>query len=58
MSDVTSLLEAAAAGDRKAAGDLLPLVYDSAELAAAKMAVESPAQPWTQPLWSTRRTFG
>jgi hypothetical protein len=28
MSDVTILLDAAAAGDRKAAADLLPLVYD------------------------------
>src|SRR5262249_585297 len=28
MSDVTRLLDAAAAGDRRAAADLLPLVYD------------------------------
>jgi hypothetical protein len=28
MADVTLLLDAAAAGDRKAAADLLPLVYD------------------------------
>ena len=43
MSDVTLLLEAAAAGDRKAAADLLPLVYDELrKLAAARMAAESP----------------
>jgi RNA polymerase sigma factor (TIGR02999 family) len=45
MSDVTLLLDAAAAGDRKAAADLLPLVYDELrKLAAALMAAESPAQ--------------
>jgi RNA polymerase sigma factor (TIGR02999 family) len=45
MSDVTLLLDAAAAGDRKAAADLLPLVYDELrKLAAARMAAESPAQ--------------
>jgi len=43
MSDVTRLLEAAAAGDRRAAADLLPLVYDELrKLAAARMAAESP----------------
>src|SRR5262245_14728668 len=43
MSDVTRLLDAAAAGDRKAAADLLPLVYDELrKLAAARMAAESP----------------
>ena len=43
MSDVTRLLDAAAAGDRKAAADLLPLVYDELrELAAARMAPENP----------------
>src|SRR4051812_41922190 len=41
MSDVTLLLEAAAAGDRKAAADLLPLVYDALRrLAAARLADE------------------
>ena len=45
MSDVTRLLDAAAAGDRKAAADLLPLVYDELrKLAAARMAAESPDQ--------------
>jgi RNA polymerase sigma factor (TIGR02999 family) len=45
MSDVTRLLDAAAAGDRKAAGELLPLVYDELrKLAAARMAAESPDQ--------------
>jgi RNA polymerase sigma factor (TIGR02999 family) len=43
MSDVTRLLEAAAGGDRKAAADLLPLVYDELrKLAAARMAAEAP----------------
>src|SRR6202790_5530804 len=42
MSDVTRLLDAAAAGDRRAA-DLLPLVYDELrKLAAAKMVAEAP----------------
>jgi RNA polymerase sigma factor (TIGR02999 family) len=45
MSDVTRLLDAAAAGDRKAAADLLPLVYGQLrQLAAARMAAESPDQ--------------
>jgi RNA polymerase sigma factor (TIGR02999 family) len=43
MPDVTRLLDAAAAGDRKAAADLLPLVYDELwKLAAARMASEAP----------------
>ncbi len=43
MSDVTRLLDAAAAGDRQAAADLLPLVYDELrKLAAARMAAEVP----------------
>jgi len=45
MSEVTLLLDAAAAGDRKAAADLLPLVYDELrKLAAARMAAEAPDQ--------------
>ena len=45
MSDVTRLLDAAAAGDRQALGDLLPLVYDELrKLAAVRMAAESPDQ--------------
>jgi RNA polymerase sigma factor (TIGR02999 family) len=43
MSDVTRLLDAAANGDRKAAAELLPLVYDELrKLAAARMAAEKP----------------
>jgi RNA polymerase sigma factor (TIGR02999 family) len=43
MSDVTRLLDAAAAGDRRAAAGLLPLVYDELrKLAAARMAAEDP----------------
>jgi len=45
MSDMTRLLDAAAAGDRKAADELLPLVYDELRaLAAARMAAEAPGQ--------------
>jgi RNA polymerase sigma factor (TIGR02999 family) len=45
MSEVTRLLDAAADGDRRAAADLLPLVYDELrQLAAARMAAESPDQ--------------
>ena len=45
MSDVTLLLDAAAAGDRKAAADLLPLVYDELrKLAASRMADEASNQ--------------
>jgi RNA polymerase sigma factor (TIGR02999 family) len=45
MSDVTRLLDAAAAGDPHAAADLLPLVYDELrKLAAARVAQESPGQ--------------
>ena len=45
MPDVTRLLESAAAGDRHAAADLLPLVYDELrKLAEARMANEPPDQ--------------
>jgi RNA polymerase sigma factor (TIGR02999 family) len=45
MPDVTRLLEAANTGDRKAAAELLPLVYDELrKLAAARMAREQPGQ--------------
>jgi hypothetical protein len=43
MSDVSRLLDAAAAGDRRAIADLLPLVYtELRRLAAAQMAREKP----------------
>jgi len=43
MPDVTQLLDAAAGGDRQAAADLLPVVYDELRrLAAARMAREAP----------------
>src|SRR5208283_1191867 len=43
MLEISHLLDAAAAGDRKAAADLLPLVYEELrKLAAAKMAIENP----------------
>src|SRR4051794_37438070 len=42
MTEITRLLEAAKAGDRKAASDLLPLVYDELrKLAAVRMAGEA-----------------
>jgi RNA polymerase sigma factor (TIGR02999 family) len=45
MSDVTRLLDAAAAGDPRAAEELLPLVYDELrQLAAARLAQEKPGQ--------------
>jgi RNA polymerase sigma factor (TIGR02999 family) len=45
MSDVTRLLEAAKGGDRKAAADLLPLVYDELrKLATTRLADEKPGQ--------------
>jgi hypothetical protein len=43
MSNVTRLIEAAQMGDRQAASDLLPLVYDKLrKLAAVKIAGEAP----------------
>lgn len=45
MSEATSILEAAAHGDPRAAEQLLPLVYDELrKLAAAKLAHEKPGQ--------------
>src|SRR3954447_1902206 len=43
MPDLTRLIDAAQQGDRHAAAELLPLVYDELrKLAAAKMAAEKP----------------
>jgi RNA polymerase sigma factor (TIGR02999 family) len=43
MEEVTRLIDAASAGDRQAASQLLPLVYDELrKLAAVRMAAESP----------------
>ena len=43
MSDVTRLIDAARRGDRQAAADLLPLVYDELrKLAAARLGEERP----------------
>src|SRR5262245_10866717 len=45
MADVIRLLDGAAAGDPKAAADLLPLVYDELrKLATARLADENPGQ--------------
>ena len=45
MSEVTRILNAAKAGDRKASGELLPLVYDELrKLAAVRLAHEAPGQ--------------
>jgi RNA polymerase sigma factor (TIGR02999 family) len=43
MSEITQLLDAAAAGGRQAAAQILPIVYDELrKLAAAKMADDAP----------------
>src|SRR5262245_48371220 len=48
MSDVTRLLDAAAAGDSAAAADLLPLVYDELrKLAAVRLTAEPAGQTLT-----------
>jgi len=45
MSDVTRLLESAQAGDRRAATDLMAIVYyELRQLAAVRLAAESPDQ--------------
>ena len=45
MTDVSQLLEAVHRGDKQAAADLLPLVYDGLrKLAAARLAHEKPGQ--------------
>ena len=45
MSEVTRILSAVQAGDRQAASELLPLVYDELrKLAAARLTLESPGQ--------------
>ncbi|MBS0204733.1 MAG: sigma-70 family RNA polymerase sigma factor [Planctomycetes bacterium] len=45
MNDVTQILHAIHRGDRHAAGELLPLIYDELrKLAARKLASESPRQ--------------
>jgi hypothetical protein len=45
MTDWTRLLEAAHRGDKQAAADLLPLVYDELRrLAAVRLAQEKPGQ--------------
>ena len=45
MPDVTRILSAAAAGDPRAAAELLPLVYEELrKLAAARLAEEKPGQ--------------
>jgi RNA polymerase sigma factor (TIGR02999 family) len=45
MPEITQLLDATATGDRRAAAQLLPLVYDELrKLAAARMSAESPDQ--------------
>src|SRR5437764_15487277 len=49
MSDVTLLLDAAAAGDRKAAADLLPLVYDELRRLAAVRLADEPSGNTLQP---------
>ena len=49
MSDITLLLDAAGAGDRKAAADLLPLVYEELRKLAASQLAKEPAGHTLQP---------
>jgi hypothetical protein len=56
MSEVTRILEALERGDRQAANELLPLVYDELRrLAAQKLAVERPAKPFRARPWFMKR---
>jgi hypothetical protein len=49
MSDVPRLLDAAAAGDRRAAADLLSFVYNELrKIAAARLAAEAPGEEVTR----------
>jgi hypothetical protein len=51
MSNVTHLLSAIRGGDRSAASQLLPLLYDELrKLAAQKLSHEAPAQTLEKPL--------
>jgi hypothetical protein len=57
MSDVTHILDRVQQGDPKAAGELLPLVYDKLRrLAAAKIAQQAPGQTLQATSWSMKRT--
>ena len=59
MSDVSRLLNAAAAGNREAAADLLPLVYDELrKLAGCAWRPSRRIRHFRPPRWSTRRTSG
>ena len=49
MSDVTHFLDAAAAGDRQAAAELLPLVYDELRRLAARQLAREPGGQTLQP---------
>jgi RNA polymerase sigma factor (TIGR02999 family) len=57
MSDVTRLLDAAAAGDRKAAADLLPLLYDELRKLAAVRMVDGPPNQTLQPTALVHEAF-
>ena len=59
MNDVTRILNAIESGDRKAAGQLLPLVYDELrKLAVHKLARECRGRRCSQRRSCTRPTFG
>ena len=59
MGDVTRILADIERGDRHAAGQLLPLVYDELrKLAAARLAQEAAGIRSRRRRWSMRRTFG
>lgn len=59
MNDITQILNAIESGDSRAAGQLLPLVYDELrKLAAAQLANEKPGQTSSQPRSSTKHGCG
>ncbi len=59
MNEVTAILQAAGQGDRQAAQQLLPLVYDELRrLAAAKLANERAVTRWRPRRWCTKRICG
>ncbi len=51
-SQVSAVLQAAQTGDRQAAADLLPLVYEELhQLAPCGWRGSRPARPCSRPLW-------
>jgi RNA polymerase sigma factor (TIGR02999 family) len=57
MTDLTQLLDAAAAGDRRATADLFPLVYDELRKLAAARLADEPAGQTLQPTALVHEAF-